>query len=93
MEDFLRPKTTILPESALVPDKNIISPAPNQFTHEVTRTQPFYFGDAGQGGALNGELEAGTRVVLLVDDGSEYCRVADGRGLYVQTECSGLRKL
>jgi len=84
---------TVLPESALVPDKNIISPPPNQFTHEVNELQPFYFSDVQEGGAPNGQIEAGTRVVLLVHDGGDYCRVADGRGLYVQTRFGGLRKL
>jgi len=84
---------TILPESALVPDKNIISPSPNQFTHEVNESQPFYFTDVQEGGPPNGQLEVGTKVILLVYDGGYYCRVADGRGLYVQTKFSGLRKL
>jgi hypothetical protein len=84
---------TVLPESALVPDKNIISPPPNQFSHEVKEPQPFYFTDVQQGGPPNGQFEAGTKVILLVYDGGDYCRVADGRGLYVQTKFDGLRKL
>jgi hypothetical protein len=93
MGEFLRPPMTVLPESALVPDKNIISPPPNQFTHEVNEPQPFYFTDVQEGGPSNGQLEAGTKVVLLVHDGGDYCRVADGSGLYVQIKFSGLRKL
>ena len=37
MEGFLRPEATVLPEGALVPERNLIRPAPNQFTHAVKR--------------------------------------------------------
>jgi hypothetical protein len=93
MSGFIRPPMTVLPESALVPDRNIIRPPPNQFTHEVITAQPFYFGDVQDGHGQDGKLEAGTKVVLLVYDGGEYCRVADGRGLYVQTRINGLKEL
>jgi len=93
MGEFLRPPVTVLPENALVPDKNFIFPPPNQFTHEVSKPQPFYFTDVQEGGPPNGQLEAGTKVILLVHDGGDYCRVADGRGLYVQTSFKGLSKL
>jgi hypothetical protein len=36
----------------------------------------------------DGEFSSGTRVVLMVYDGGEYCRVVDARGLYVET-CPG----
>ena len=77
----------------MVPDKNIIRPAPNQFTHELTRAQPFYFDGAQQGRPPDGELPAGAKVVLLLHDGGAYCRVADGRGLYVEVEHDALRRL
>jgi len=93
MKGFTRPDAVVLPESAMVPSENTITPAPNQFTHEVARPQPFYFGAAQQGSPPDGELAKGTRVVLLVHDGGPYCRVADGRGLYVETEYEGLRTL
>ena len=90
---FLRPDAVVLSENAMVPDRNIISPAPNQFTHELTRPQPFYFDGAQQGTPPNGEFRAGTKVVLLVYNGGNYCRVADGQGLYVEIEYDSLRKL
>ena len=80
-------------EDAIVPDKNLISPAPNQFTHELIRPQPFYFTGAQQAGNPDGQLPAGTRVTLLVYNGGSYCRVVDGQGLYVEIEYNSLRKL
>lgn len=90
MEGFIRPDAVVLPESAVVPDKNIITPAPNQFTHELTRPQPFYFGGAQQGRPPDGELPEGAKVVLLLHDGGSYCRVADRRGLYVEVAYDSL---
>ena len=43
--------------------------------------------------APDGEFAAGTKVVLLLYDGGATCRVADDRGLYVETEYDSLRKL
>lgn len=93
MEDFVRPDAVVLPENAIVPDKNLISPAPNQFTHELIRPQSFYFTGAQQAGQPDGQLPAGTRVTLLVYNGGSYCRVVDGQGLYVEIEYNSLRKL
>lgn len=93
MERFVRPEAVVLPENALIPDKNLISPAPNQFTHELMREQPYYYANAQQGVPPDGRLPAGTKVVLLVHDDGERCRVVDGRGLYVEIECSSLKKL
>lgn len=90
---FLRPSAVVLSEHAIVPDKNLISPAPNQFTHELTRRQPFYFTGARQAAAPDGQFPAGTKVVLLVYDGGSYCRVADGQGLYVEIEYDSLKKI
>jgi hypothetical protein len=92
MKGFVRPDAVVLPESAVVPDENTIRPAPNRFTHELARAQPFYYDVSRRGGTPDGELPAGTRVVLLVhDDGDPLCRVADGRGLYVEVEYDALR--
>lgn len=88
-----RPKALVLPESAIVPDENLISPPPNQFTHVLLRAQPYYFAAATQGMSPNGEFSASTKVVLLVYEGGNYCRVADGQGLYVEIEYDGLKKL
>jgi hypothetical protein len=93
MEGFIRPDAVILPEDAMIPDNNLISPPPNQFTHELTQTQPYYYTGAQQASPPDGEFPAGTKVLLLVYDGGNYCRVADGQGLYVETEHSGLKKL
>ena len=92
-EGFVRPEAEVLAEKALVPGRNLIAPAPNQFTHEVARAQPYYFTGAQPGMAPDGEFSAGAKVVLLLYDGGVYCRVADGRGLYVETEYDSLRKL
>lgn len=90
---FLRPEARVLPDEALIPIKNLISPAPNQFTHELTRAQPFYYAGAQAGTAPDGVLPANTKVTLLVHDGGAYCWVVDSRGLYVEIEHNSLRKL
>jgi len=87
---MLRPKATVLKRSALVPAEHLIKPPPAQLTHELTRSQPYYF--ARGSGQPDGKLAAGTRVKLLEDDG-EYCRVVDAQGLRVETACRGLRAL
>jgi hypothetical protein len=92
-EGFARPEAEVLTEKALIPGQNLIAPAPNQFTHEVARAQPYYFTGAQSGMAPDGEFPAGAKVVLLHYAGGAYCRVADGRGLYVETEYDSLRKL
>ena len=90
---FLRPEARVLPDESLIPSKNLISPAPNQFTHELTRAQPFHYDRSQVKTAPDGVLPANTKVKLLVDDGGAYCWVVDGRGLYVEIECNALRKL
>jgi hypothetical protein len=87
----LRPKAAVLPENALVPRERLIKPAPNQFTHEITRTQPYYYERAAR--TPDGEFAPGTRVVLMVYDGGRNCRVVDAQGLYVETIFEGLRSL
>jgi hypothetical protein len=89
-EGFLRPRFEILGEESLVPDANLVRPAPDRFTHELVRPEPYSYG-ADEGPA--GQLPAGTRVVLMEDDGSGRCRVVDGRGLYVEVARDSLRKL
>jgi hypothetical protein len=93
MEGFLRPEITVLGEDALVPERNLIAPPPNQFTHELTRPLPFYYAEAQEGEAPAGQFPAGTRVVLLRYEGGRHCRVADGHGLYVETEYDGLSRI
>ena len=91
-EGFIRPKAEILDESALVPAANLIAPPPNQFTHQLRRAQPFYFNSADHKSS-DGELPKGTQVVLMIYDGGKYCRVVDGRGLYVEIEYKSLQKI
>ena len=92
MEGFTRPEAIVLPEGATVPDKNLISPAPNRFTHRLLRPQPYYF-LRSQTSTPNGEFPEGTEVVLLRQDDARSCRVADGRGLYVEIEFDSLAEL
>jgi len=88
---MLRPEAVVLSDTALVPAENRIKPSPNQFTHEVVQTQPFFYRDVS--GSRDGEFPGGTRVVLMTYDGGSHCWVVDGRGLYVQTAYQGLRRL
>jgi hypothetical protein len=92
MEGMKRSRPIVLPNSSLIPGNCVISPAPNQFTHEVTASQPFYV-EGAPVGSPTGEFAAGTKVALLFHDGGEMCRVVDGAGLYVKTRFDGLRKL
>jgi hypothetical protein len=87
----LRPKAVVLTNTALVPQGRLIKPPPNQFTHQLLRAQPYYY--ERPGAAAAGEFGSGTRLVLMVYDGGQYCRVVDSQGLYVQTAYSGLRRL
>ncbi len=93
MKGFVRPKASVLPDKAVIPDENLISPAPNQFTHQLKRQEPYYFGHARQGRPPDGELPSGAQVALLVYNGGKYCRVVDGQGLYVEIEYDSLEKL
>jgi hypothetical protein len=89
---FLRPKAEVLPDSALIPKRNLIEPPPNRFTHEITAAQPYYY-DATETRKADGTFEAGTKVLLLAHDGGSLCLVVDGRGLYVATPFVGLAAL
>ena len=93
MGRVIRPKASVLPESALVPDRNLLRPAPNQFTHEVVAEQPYYYIGPHQTAPPEGNFPAGTQVVLLTHDGGPVCRVADGRGVCAATAFDGLRRL
>ena len=93
MEKIVRPDAEVLGDGALIPAGNLISPPPNRFTHELTLDQPFYFAGAEAGRPPNGEFAAGTKLVLFVHDGGQYCRVVDEQGLYVETEYRGLKPL
>jgi hypothetical protein len=89
---MLRPEPVVLGEEALVPDRNVIEPPPNRFTHVLTNDEPYRFDRPEHRREADGVLAAGTPVALLVD-GPERCRVVDGRGLYVEVSRASLREL
>ena len=92
MRDFCDRNTRSCPKGA-IPPHNLIIPPPNQFTHELIRVQPYHFSPGKPGAPADGELPAGTKVNLLVHDKGHWCWVVDGRGLYVEIDIRGLRKL
>jgi hypothetical protein len=92
MKGFITTKASVLHESAIVPDDSLISPAPNQFSHQLKRSQPYYYGETKKNKNPDGEFAAGTKVLLVRDEG-DRCRVADEHGLYVEIECNSLEKL
>src|SRR5262245_10341320 len=85
----IRPKAVVLDDRALVTTRNLIKPPPNQFTHQVTRVQPYYFEDRKE--IADGEFPIGSLVVLMLHNGGADCRVVDGQGLYVLTAFAGLK--
>ena len=91
-EGYLRPESVVLGEGSIVPPENQLRPPPNRFTHRLTRDEPFYFGSEDGSKQPDGQLNAGTEVVLLRHDGAR-CRVADGSGLYVEIGCASLTEL
>jgi hypothetical protein len=92
MKGMLRPAQTVMPDSALEPEADVVSPPPNRFTHVVRQRQPFYVGSVLKGEA-GGMMAAGAKVVLMVRGRGDVCRVIDRRGRYVTTSCKGLRRL
>jgi hypothetical protein len=90
MAEFLRPKTETLPESALIPEGNLVAP-PTRVTHEVTRPEPYYYRGMTSEGP-DGTFHAGTRVLLVREAGGR-CRVVDEQGLSVEVACESLRRL
>lgn len=92
MKRMLRPEALTLPDDALIPKENLISPPPDRFTHKLRHAQPYFY-DRAQSAKPHGKLAAGTPVVLLSHDGGPWCRVADGRGLRVETAFDGLMSI
>ena len=92
MDHVQRPKATVLPDSALVPERNL-QPPPTEFTHQVIAEQPYYYIGPEQAAPPEGTFPVGTKVKLFAQDGGHVCRVVDARGLCVATACSGLRPL
>lgn len=89
---MLRPEAFVLADDALIPERNVVRPAPSHFTHELAVDEPFRFDRPERAGEPDGVLPAGTPVVLLVE-GPDRCRVVDGKGLYVEVRRASLRKL
>jgi len=92
-ERYLRPEAAVLGDGSLVPPENEIRPPPDRFTHELARDTPFYFRGKAGVDHPDGRFEAATKVLLLRKDAGARCRVADGRGLYVEIDCASLAKL
>ncbi len=89
-EGFLRPEPEILGESSLVPDENLVRPAPERFTHEVVGDTPFSW--AG-GDREDGRLPGSDRVLLLEEGSGGRCWVVDEQGLRVSVAGASLRPL
>lgn len=95
MKNMIRPKREVLPDSALVPNRNLVPP-PTRFTHRVKADTPFYFrkpGTKSKPAKSDGTLSGLTSVRLLTHDGGTYCRVADAQGLKVTVAFSALAPL
>jgi hypothetical protein len=92
MKDFMRPKMSVLPDSAVVPEKNLLPP-PKKFTHLVAAEQPYFYSDAPMPAKPDGKFAAGTRVLLSSHDDGAICRVVDERGLHVFTAWEGLQRI
>jgi hypothetical protein len=87
-----RPEAVVLGQEALLPERNVIRPPPNRFTHELVVDEPYRLDRPERSDEPDGVLAAGTRVVVLVE-GPDRCRVVDGRGLYVEIRRDSLREL
>jgi hypothetical protein len=88
----LRPKVHALDGSALVPDSNVVRPAPTRFTHELTVDTPFRLDREVPGNAPDGTLPVGTPVVVTAMH-DDRCRVVDGRGLAVDVPRDHLQEI
>lgn len=89
---MLRPEATILGDESLVPEANIVRPAPNRFTHELSVDEPYRFDEGGESAEPDGVVPAGTPAVLLVE-GPDRSRVVVQGGLYIEVRTASLRKL
>jgi hypothetical protein len=89
---MIRLEVHVLGRSALLPDSNVVRPAPTHFTHELAVDTPFHLDRNPAYGESDRILPAGTRVVVAATRG-ERCRVVDGRGLAVVVPRSHLHQL
>jgi hypothetical protein len=87
---MLRPKATVLKESALVPAGRVVKP-PAKFTHELRRAQAYCYEMGGE--SPDGTLAAGTRVSVSARGGDDRVWVVTAQGLRVVTDADGLRPL
>ncbi len=92
MKGFTRPKMSVLSDSAVVPDENMLPP-PKKFTHLIKAEQPYFYSDAAKPAKPDGKFAAGTRVLLSSHEGGGICRVVDERGLHVFTAWEGLQRI
>lgn len=93
MDNMIRPEAVVLPESAMIPERNLLQPAPNQFTHQIVAEQPFFYESPNRNTPPDGIFKAGTLVAVLKHDGGMNCHVVDRRGLYVVTSYNGLKEI
>jgi hypothetical protein len=91
-EVVLRPEIVVLGDEALVPAGNVVRPPPTRFTHELVVDEPYHLDRPDHAPEPDGVMRAGTRVVLL-HQGHDRCRVADGRGLAIEVRRASLREL
>jgi hypothetical protein len=93
-EGFIRPEAKVLPQESLVPPESLIRPPPNRFTHELAARTAFSYAGAHASSSPDGELSAGTKVVLLrADPDDNLACVVDASGLYVVVPVDSLRPL
>jgi hypothetical protein len=93
VDQFLRPNAVVLPESATIPEANLVLPAPDAFSHRVARAQPYFYAVPRRARAPDGTFDAGTQVLVLKSTRGRWCHVADARGLRVVTARDGLEEL
>ena len=94
MKGFLRPKVNILGQGAIVPKGKMVSPPPNQFSHHLRNSQPYYYQKQDAHGKPDGHFAKGEKVLLVRREADAVtCRVLDSKGLYVETQYAALEKL
>jgi hypothetical protein len=57
---MLRPPAVVLDKKALIPERNLVRPAPNHFTHELVVDEPYHFDRPDQLDEPDGVLPART---------------------------------
>lgn len=89
---MLRPRATVLPDAAVVPQANLRAP-PARLSHVLPHEQPYHYAAASVDQSPDGTLTAGTEVLLLDQGTGPWCQVLTGQGLCVFTACAGLKAL